>query len=89
MIGRQRRPQRGEHVAPPRLVGRDHVGIALHHHGNARAANRFARLGQTVERLALDEDRGLGAVQVLGFLIAERPGAEAHHFALEVRDREH
>jgi len=89
MISRQRRPQCGEHVLTPRLVGRDHVRVALDHHCDARTANGFACLGQTVQRLALDEDRRLGAIEVLRFLVAERPGAEAHHFALKVRDGEH
>src|SRR3989475_9340810 len=95
LLGGERRAERGHHLADAGLRERDQVEVALDHDGSVGLADRVARERETVERVALAEDRRLGGVEVFGRrLTARRPpgqdaAAEGDHLAARVRDREH
>jgi hypothetical protein len=79
---RERRPSGGDDIRPARFVECDDVEVALDEDGAPGRADRPLRLGDPEEHLALPEDRGLRAVQVLRFRLGlasepERPAAEA------------
>ncbi len=84
LLLRQRRPHRRDRVGEPRLMGGDHVEVALDE-------DELLRLGlpcqvEPVERLALGEERRVGYVEVFRLLLlgVERPPGEADHPAAVV-----
>ena len=50
VLRRQRRPQRGDHVARPRLMAGDHVGVTFHQHRGLGVDDRFLGGVQPVKR---------------------------------------
>ena len=85
----ERGAQRGHRIPHARLVQRDDVGVALHHHGYAGRGHGRFRLVHTVEHLRLVEQRSLLRVQVLRLALAHHASAEGDALALRIVDGEH
>ena len=85
----ERRAHRRDDIAVAELMRRQRIHIPLDDHHFLLLADGIRRAVDGVEQVALVEERGLRRIEVFRLLIvAQRPPAEAHHFALPVADRE-
>ena len=89
MIGRGGGAQGGHSMAQAMLREGHHIHVALHHPDLTGRPNCLAPLEKPVERLALDEERRLGRVEVLGLLLAQAAGAEPNDITAATQNREH
>ncbi len=80
----------GRHRVADALLGQgDDIHVALDHHDLVEVAILLPGLVESVEFLALVEDRSLRGVQVLRLVVAEHPAAEGDDPPAAVADREH
>ncbi|HTS01481.1 MAG TPA: hypothetical protein VMN04_03085, partial [Thermoanaerobaculia bacterium] len=84
--GRERGPHRGDRPREPRALARDAVEVPLDEKDGILSPDRVACAVEAVEELALREARGLGRIEVLGLVVAERAGAEAEDLPARVAD---
>ena len=90
MLARGRRAERGDCIADAVLGEHDHVHVALDDEQFRQLAfRRLLGLVQAEQVAALVEQRGLGRVQILRRIVAERAATEADSAAARVADREH
>ena len=71
------------------LMGHDHIGVAFGDHHLVHAPDGFACQVDSVEPPSLPKDQGVGRVEVLGLLAAQRTRTESDHPPAEVADRKH
>src|SRR2546425_606912 len=86
--GGEGRAQRRDRLGEAVLVGHEAVHVALDQQRAVLRLDRGAREVGGVEQVALDVERRLGGVEVLGLLVAEGSAAERDDATLEVADRE-
>lgn len=80
----------GRHRVADALLGQgDDIHVALDHHDLVEVAILLPGFVESVEFLALVEDRSLRGVQVLRLVVAEHPAAEGDDPPAAVADREH
>ncbi len=80
----------GRHRVADALLGQgDDIHVALDHHDLVEVAILLPGLVESVEFLALVEDRSLRGVQVLRLVVAKHPAAEGDDPPAAVADREH
>ncbi len=79
--------ERGDDLADPRRVERDHVHLALDHDQALRGAAGGAGEVEVEQGAALVEQRRVGGVEIFGLAGAEDAAAESDHPAALVLDR--
>ncbi len=85
----ERRSACGHGHRQSRPVQRDHVGVALDHHGFSPGDDAALGPVEAVEEAGLVIDRRLRRVQVLGPIALEKPRAEPDGISAQIADREH
>ena len=75
-------------VADPRPRHRDRIHVTLDENRRICRANGFLGTIQVIKHAALDVDRRLRRVQILGQIVPQGAPAESDHFAGLIGDRE-
>jgi len=81
--------ERGHRIGNAVLGQCDHVHIPLDHDHPLKSARVLARLPQTIELARFLKHRGLGGIEVLGFVVAEYATAKGDNTAALILNREH